>query len=75
MISSKLHSKPVFRVRDRSGKPGGLSSGRVFADSPTRLLLSAAMRSEGMNRGTPKTNSPGFEGIGNATSRTSPKLS
>jgi hypothetical protein len=56
-------SQPEFRVRDRSGKPTGLSSGRgpacpagrLAADSPTALHLSA---------GTPNTNTPEFEGIG-----------
>jgi hypothetical protein len=72
-------SQHALRVRDRSpgsrpgvnSKPEGLiarrndeATGRIFADSPTALLLSVAQRSRRMSAGTPNTNSPEFEGIG-----------
>ena len=41
-VTTSKGSQPVFRVRDSSGKPTGLSSGRgLAADSPTALHLNA----------------------------------
>ena len=66
------HRQPALRVRDSSpgsgpgvnSKPGGPDSYRdrgLEANSPTALLPSVALRSEGMNAGTPNFNAPTAE--------------
>ena len=74
--TTSIQSSTAFRVRDRSGKPAGLSSGRgLEADSPTALHLNAGMPTLGLrSRWTiDKLSfySPEFEGIGNAAGRNS----